>query len=217
MAEQIPFQKIVVPLDGSKWAERAIPHAEQIARGGGELMLVHVFKPAGSEFIGDSAIAKQTAHIDEARNRAEQYVKGLRGQIMSQQVKVSAHVVEGNDVAQLICNFVTAEEADVVVMPSASHNRLARILMGDLTSSVTGCVKACMLLVRGNLEAEWHEESAKALGIGRTDPAPTSVPESSAPDSTALLHHLTTLRDAGILSAEEFATKEQEIQKLQSN
>ena len=77
MAEQVPFEKIVVPLDGSKWAEKAIPHAAQIARGGGELMLVHVYKPAGSEFLSDSAIARQTAHIDDARKRAEQYVRAL--------------------------------------------------------------------------------------------------------------------------------------------
>ena len=69
MADQIPFEKIVVPLDGSKWAEKAIPHAEQIARGGGELMLVHIYRPAGSEFLSDAALAGQTAHLDQARTR----------------------------------------------------------------------------------------------------------------------------------------------------
>ncbi len=164
MTEDIVFQRIVVPLDGSKWAEKAIPHAEQIARGGGELLLLHIYKPAGAEFIGDSALAGQTSHLDEAHRRAEDYCKSLRSRISSQNINVSAHVAEGNDFAQMVCNFVTAEGADVVVMPAASHSRLARALMGDLSSSISGCVNACLLLVRGGVEAEWHEESEASTG-----------------------------------------------------
>ena len=203
--EQIPFQKIVVPLDGSKWAEKAIPHAEQIARGGGELMLVHIFKPAGSEFLSDSTIAKQTSHFDDARDRAEQYVKGLRSRVSSQNIKVSAHMIEGSDVAQLICKFVNAEDVDVVVMPAASHNRLARMLMGDLTASITGCAKACLLLVRGSVEAEWHEESQKKLDARKAD---------TAPDPALLLQQLVSLKDAGLLTDDEFETKRGALEAL---
>src|SRR5690606_13166688 len=133
--------------------------ATQIARGGGELMLVHVFRPAGSEFLSDAAIASQTAHIDEARKRAEHYVKALRSQLSSQHIRVSAHVIEGSDAAQLICTFVNTEGADVVVMPAASQNRLVRMLLGDLTASVSGCTNACLLLVRGGSEVEQDDKS----------------------------------------------------------
>lgn len=149
MVEEIPFQKIVVPLDGSRWAEKAIPHAEQIARGGGELILLHVFKPAGSQYLSDAALARQTQHIDQARRNAEHYVKELRSKITSQSINVSAHVVESRDLTQAVCNFVASEGADVVVMPAASHGWLARVLMGDIVSQISGCVNACMLLVRG--------------------------------------------------------------------
>ncbi len=208
MAEQVPFEKIVVPLDGSKWAEKAIPHAEQIARGGGELMLVHVFRPSGSEFLSDSAIAGQTSHIEEARKRAEQYVKSLRGRIRGKSIQVSAHLIEGGDTAQLICNFVNAEEADVVVMPAASHHRLVRVLMGDLTSSIGGCVNACLLLVRGKVEAEWDAELQPESDIALTSP----VTETASPESQVLLNQLSSLHAAGILSAEEFAIKKAAIE-----
>lgn len=206
MSEQIPFQKIVVPLDGSRRAEQAIPHAAQIARGGGELMLVHVFRPAGSEFLSDAAIASQTAHIDEARKRAEQYVKGLRSRVSSQHIRVSAHVIEGSDAAQLICTFVNAEEADVVVMPAASQNRLVRMLLGDLTASVSGCTNACLLLVRGDPEVG-RDDGSQAGSAAESEPV--------HPESDVLLRQLISLRDAGILSEGEFEAKKAAVQKRQ--
>ncbi len=71
MVEQTPFQKIVVPLDGSKWAEKAIPHATQIARGGGELMLVHIYRPAGSEFLSDAVISQSLGEFQQAQFRGD--------------------------------------------------------------------------------------------------------------------------------------------------
>jgi nucleotide-binding universal stress UspA family protein len=214
MFEQIPFQKIVVPLDGSRWAEKTIPHAEQIARGGGELMLLHIFRPSGAEFLSDSAIAGQVAHIDAARRRAEEYVKALRSRISSQNIHVTAHVVEGRDVAQLVCNFVREQEADVVVMPAASHSKLMRILLGDLAAGVSGCVNACLLLVRGNLEAEWDAESQKVLAAREQEMSASQAPsDGGSPEPAVLLQQLISLRDAGILSAEEFVAKQETLQK----
>jgi nucleotide-binding universal stress UspA family protein len=219
MVEQIPFQKIVVPLDGSKWAEMAIPHAAQIARGGGELMLVHIYRPVSSEFRSDAVLAGQTAHLDEAHRRAEEYVKGLRNRISNPNVKVSAHVLEGGNVAQQVCKFVSDEEVDVVVLAAASHHKLARILLGDLTTRVSGCVNACLLLVRGALDAEWDAESRKVLAergeAGRTF-QPAEVANVVIPDRESLLEHLIVLRDAGILTVEEFEAKKGEVEKRHS-
>src|SRR5690606_23958493 len=115
--------------------------------------------------------------------------KGLRSRVGSKHIKVSAHVVEGDDVAQLVCKFVNAEDVDVVVMPAASHNLLARVLMGDLTASISGCAKACLLLVRGAVEAEWHEDSKKRLAAREA--------VSTLTDPALLLQQLESLRDAG--------------------
>ncbi len=211
MVEAIPFEKIVVPLDGSRWAEKAIPHAEQIARGGGELILLHVFKPAGSQFIDDAVLAHQTTHISEARGNAERYVKELRSKSSSRNINVRAHLVESRDLASAVCDFVTAEGADVVVMPAASHSRLARILLGDTSNQISGCVRACMLLVRGNLEAEWHEESAKALAARNGETEAELTTQVAAPEPAVLLQQLVSLHDAGILSDDEFEAKQASV------
>ena len=118
-------------------------------------------------------------------------------------------MIEGRDVAQHVCNFVNSEAADVVVMPASSHNRLARALLGDLTASVTGCVNACLLLVRGEVEAEWDKESQKVLAEKEAN----SNVSDSAVDPSHLLQQLISLRDAGLLTTEEFETKKAVLQK----
>ena len=202
MVLQIPFQKIVVPLDGSREAEMAIPHAEQIARGGGELMLLYVYQPAAKAYVSENALAGRTTHLEEARQQAMEYVKALRNRISSQNIKVSGHTVEGSDFSQQVCDFVTEEGADVVVMPTVSHSRLVRLLLGDPSSSVAGCVNSCLLLVRGDMEAEWDARSKNLLAAHEEQAAAT------ADKNALLLAQLESLRDANILSVEEFEAKQ---------
>jgi nucleotide-binding universal stress UspA family protein len=198
------FAKIIVPLDGSRWAERAIPHAEHVARSGGsELILVHIYTPAGADYLGDAALANQTAHITQARKNAEDYVKSLKNIIASQNINVRTQLIEGSNFAALFCDYVNSEGADLVVMPTANTNRLMRVLLGDLTTQIRGCINACLLLVRGDMEAEWDEESRKALD------AHASTPKvETSPLSMQLLDQLRSLYEAGILTAEEFEAKQ---------
>jgi nucleotide-binding universal stress UspA family protein len=211
MEYQNLFAKIIVPLDGSRWAERAIPHAEHVARSGGsELILVHIYSPAGADYIGDAALANQTGHITQARQNAENYVKSLKNRIASQNVNVRTQLIEGSNVAALFCDYVNSEGADLVVMPTANTNRLMRVLLGDLTSQIRGCINACLLLVRGNMEAEWDEESRKALET-QSAAQPHDPPAENSPSPAQLLENLKTLFQAGILTAEEFEIKQAEI------
>jgi nucleotide-binding universal stress UspA family protein len=198
MEYQNLFEKIVVPLDGSHWAERALPHAEQIARGAGsELILVCVYRASGAEHAANVALAGHTDHTTLARNDVESYMKGILGKVSSHKVNCRTHILEGSNAARLICDFVNAEGADLVVMPTAGHNRLMRMFLGDLPTKVRGCIDACLLLVRGDMEAEWDEESRKAL-------------EKQAPPKPApaeLVMQLESLKNAGVLTDEEFETK----------
>ncbi len=213
MEYQNLFAKIIVPLDGSKWAERAIPHAEHVARSGGsELILVHIYTPAGSAYLGDATLANQTGHITQARQNAENYVKGLKNVISSQNINVRTQLIEGTNIAALFCDYVNSEGADLVVMPTANQNRLMRVLLGDLTSQIRGCINACLLLVRGDMEAEWDAESRKALDAQAAAEPKAPVVE-ILPSATQLLESCKTLFQAGLLTAAEFEAKQAEILK----
>jgi len=213
MEYQNLFAKIVVPLDGSRWAERAIPHAEHVARSGGsELILVHIYSPAGAAYLGDATLANQTAHITQARQNAEDYVKSLKNIIASQNINVRTQLIEGSNFAALFCDYVNSEGADLVVMPTANTNRLVRVLLGDLTSQIRGCMSACLLLVRGDMEAEWDAESRRKLDA-QTATQPKTPRRENSPASDVLLDQLRSLYEAGILTAAEFEAKQALILK----
>jgi nucleotide-binding universal stress UspA family protein len=213
MEYQNLFAKIIVPLDGSRWAERAIPHAEHVARSGGsELILVHIYSPAGVDYLGDAALANQTAHITQARQNADAYVKSLKNRIASQNINVRTQLIEGSNIAALFCDYVNSEGADLVVMPTANTNRLMRVLLGDLTTQIRGCINACLLLVRGDMEAEWDAESRKALDA-QAAAQPKAPAAENMPAPAQLLDSCRLLFQAGILTAAEFEAKQVEILK----
>ena len=91
-----PYQKIVVPLDGSGWSERAISHAVDIARNNNsELILLHVYKPPAYEFTGEIVLAGQEGQLDQKREEAKQYFTAVRNQLRDEKINVRVQIIEG--------------------------------------------------------------------------------------------------------------------------
>ncbi len=144
-----PYQKIVVPLDGSGWSERAISHAVDIARNNNsELILLHVYKPPAHEFTGEIALAGQEDQLDQKREEAKQHFIAVRNQLRGENVNVRAQMIEGLGVAHLICDFINDQDVDLVVMSTHGRTGLARFLFGSVTQKVLQGVKIPVLLVR---------------------------------------------------------------------
>ncbi|MBZ0278760.1 MAG: universal stress protein [Anaerolineae bacterium] len=149
MSAQGRYKKIVVPLDGSGWSERAIPHAVDIARNNNaELILLHVFRPPAHEFTDQIALAGQEGQIQQLREQIKQYLIGLRTQLRNENIEVRTQFIEGMGVASLICDYVNDEGADLVVMSTHGRTGLGRFLFGSITNKVMECVQVPVLLVR---------------------------------------------------------------------
>jgi nucleotide-binding universal stress UspA family protein len=149
MAEVKRYKRIVVPLDGSGWAKRALPHAADIARANNaELILVHVFRTPAADYIGEVALAGQEEQIDAARQQMKQYLMGLRGELRDEGLNVRVQWMEGEGVAKLICDFVNAEGVDLVVMSTHGGSGLMRLLFGSVANEVMQGVKIPVMLVR---------------------------------------------------------------------
>ncbi|MBZ0302275.1 MAG: universal stress protein [Anaerolineae bacterium] len=148
MSNQPRYTKILVPLDGSGWSQRAIPHAVDLARSNGaELILLHVFRPPASEYTDQLSLAGQDAQIQQMREQMKQYLVGLRGELRSQHMEVRAHMIEGSGVAHLICEYVSSEGIDLVVMSTHGRSGLAQFLFGSVANQIMQCVKVPVLLI----------------------------------------------------------------------
>lgn len=148
MDSQPRYTKILVPLDGSGWSQRAIPHAVDIARSNdAELILLHVFRPPASEYTDQLSLAGQDDQIQHLREQMKQYLIGLRGELRGQHMKVRTHMIEGSGVAHLLCEYVNSEGIDLVVMSTHGRSGLAQFLFGSVANQIMQCVKVPVLLI----------------------------------------------------------------------
>ena len=149
MSEASRYKKIAVPVDGSNWSQRAVPHAVDLASSNNaDLYLIHVFRPPAQEYADVIALAGAQDQVDEKRNEVKQYLMGLRGELRGQGVNAFVHMVEGPAVAHLICDYVNAEGFDLVVMTTHGRTGVGRFLFGSIASKVMAGVNVPVLLVR---------------------------------------------------------------------
>lgn len=147
------YQKIVVPLDGSGWSQRAVPHAVDIARANkAELILLHVFRPPAAEFTDQLALAGQEGQIQQMREAMKQYLIGVRTELRNEDISVRTQVIEGLSVPAIICDYVNEEGVDLVVMSSHGRSGLARFLLGSVAGKVMEGVKVPVLLIHPDKE-----------------------------------------------------------------
>jgi nucleotide-binding universal stress UspA family protein len=148
MAHEARYRKIVVPLDGSGWSERAIPHAVDLARSNNaELILLHVFRSPASEYTDQISLAGQEEQIQQMREQMKQYLVGRRSELRNEQIHVRAHIIEGSSPAHLICDFVNQENVDLVVMSTHGRSGLSRFIFGSVANKVMQCVTIPVLLI----------------------------------------------------------------------
>ena len=149
MSEQGRYKKIVVPIDGSGWSERAIPHAVDIAHSNNsELILLHVFKPPAHEFVGEISLAHQEDQLLQLREEAKQYLMAVRNKIRSEKVTVRVQFIEGTGVAGIICDYINSENVDLVVMSSHGRTGISRLIFGSVANQVMEAVHIPVLIIR---------------------------------------------------------------------
>ncbi len=148
MTARMEYKRILVPLDGSGWAERAIPYAADLARThDAELALLHVYTPPFREFTDQLVLAAQENQMDALRQNVEQYLAGLRNGLRAQGVKAESYIVEAPGAARGICNFVENQDVDVIVMSTHGRSGFMRWLFGGVTHKVLQGVRVPVMLI----------------------------------------------------------------------
>ncbi len=144
------YHKIVVPLDGSTWSERAIPQAAEIAREhDAELVLIHVYQSPVSEYTPQIALAGQQQMAEQTYEQMHEHLLALRNMLRHQGVRAREYLIRSNNPAQAICDFVESEEGvSMVVMTTHGRTGLTRWLFGSVAQSVIKKVRCPVTLVR---------------------------------------------------------------------
>ncbi len=146
------FRRIIVPLDGSELAERALPQAEELSRlTGAPIHLVRVVDVTVLMRYGAFGLAIEYAAIEpalaEERAAAREYLDRMRREVEARGVSVTTELPEGVASRELLG---LARPDDLLVMASHGRGGLARWFLGSVAEEVVRRSQAPVLLVRAN-------------------------------------------------------------------
>jgi nucleotide-binding universal stress UspA family protein len=162
------YKKILVPLDGSKLAECALPHAQELARGcdTAEVVLVSVtervqgyravegstvpFVLSGGGF-GSAIQPPPQRLVPEAfgkkEKQAERYLGRIAEKLQSKGVKVHTEVLFWPP-AEAIASYAEQNGADIIVMSSHGRSGPSRWAHGSVADKVLRASCVPILMVR---------------------------------------------------------------------
>jgi len=138
------FQHLLVPLDGSRMAEAALPAAATLAQAlGAGVTLVHIIEQdAPQEIHGDRHLSnadQACTYLEEVASRA--FPPGVR-------VERHVHTAEVKDMARSIVEHVSELKPDLIVMCAHGHGGLHTRLFGSIAQQVIGMGKTPVLLIQ---------------------------------------------------------------------
>ena len=138
------YEEIVVPLDGSKLAEVALPCAEELAtKMDYDIVLLSVLEPWGFDEQEKFNIYGNKM-VDITKYHAEKYLTNGNGQ----KVGVSAVTRTGNP-AESIMEYVNKESPHLIVMASHGRSGISRWAVGSVADKVVRCTtRQPVMLIR---------------------------------------------------------------------
>jgi nucleotide-binding universal stress UspA family protein len=142
------YKTILVPLDGSKRAERILKHVEELARCfNARVIFLQVVTAPNLVGYDESGILLYSHNLEQLAKEAESYLDSLKGDFREEGIEAKTCVVGGQVVGQIIeCALV--ENADLVAMSSHGRTGLARAFYGSVTAGVLNLIDRPLLIVR---------------------------------------------------------------------
>ena len=146
------YNKILLPTDGSKFAEKAAEHAIWIAsKSGAEIIVLNVIQT--SSLVGlpaeDLIVRIKEMLKEEGRRsleRISEMVTEEEKELKIEDIKVTLKTEEGSP-AEAILKTVEKEDVDLVVMGTSGKHGLDRFLLGSVTEKVVRSAKCPVLAV----------------------------------------------------------------------
>lgn len=141
------YEKILVPLDGSALAERAIRHAQEIARGARAEILLMQAVNFPMPVVPEAVLAPDGKWLAEAKKEAGRYLEGIAAPLREAGMRVRT-LLDERPPADAILHVATREEVDLIVMSTHGRGGLSRLLMGSVAESVFRATSRTVMLVK---------------------------------------------------------------------
>jgi nucleotide-binding universal stress UspA family protein len=143
------FKKILIPLDGSELAERALEPALALAeQAGGQVILLSVPVPLHfSRQLSRISVLHTCQALEKARRELVEYLNSVQ--------KGSSHpgysltvLVQDGDPASIILDTAAAENVDLIAMCTHSRSGFSRWVLGSVITKVLRQAPCPVLVIR---------------------------------------------------------------------
>jgi nucleotide-binding universal stress UspA family protein len=164
------FKHILVPLDGSVLAEKALPPALELARSfDSKITLVRIAQIPTLPSVDGFTFAELHATLrEQAREEASAYLRAQAGSLRQQGYNVHHHLEVAQPVAECILETADLLNVDAIVMSTHGLGGVRRWVYGSVADKVLRHAKVPVLLIRAN-------EERMALSISDVDELTASL------------------------------------------
>ena len=144
---RVMYKRILLPLDGSPLAEKALPHAIAIAeRFQSEIILLRVLIP----------LPRSPSTKEAALKRAEKttavfvtdYLEHIAARVQEGGITVESIVIEGRPHTEII-QYAESNHIDLIVMCTRGESGFSRWLIGSVADRVMRGANVPVMMVRG--------------------------------------------------------------------
>lgn len=150
------FNRILLPLDGSKNGEAALPYVEGLAIAAkAEIILLHVVTPPYDIVLAEgytshlSRISEE--YIEHASAAAKNYLDAVKERLMKLKIAVRCEVDTGSP-AERINGYAKENDIDLIAMSTHGRSGVSRWLLGSVADKVLHTTDRPVLLVRATEE-----------------------------------------------------------------
>ena len=145
------YQKILVPLDGSKLSEAVLPYVRDMtATGESEVVLPRVPDyPIYDEVLTDAELLSMVRRHVDAETRG--YLSAIACDLQSNGHKVSCALGK-DDIAEAILDSTVRVKADLIAMSTNGRRGVERWLIGSVNDKVLPGAGIPLLVIR----PQWH-------------------------------------------------------------
>ena len=132
------FVKVLVPLDGSGFAEGALTYIERLTRS--EVLLLSAVASAG-QLVSSAGTAPMTEAIDfvalseDGRREAQTNLEAIAARLRTRGVQSRTMVVLG-DAAEAITRVAEESNVDVIAMTTHGRGGIERLVFGSVADAV---------------------------------------------------------------------------------
>ncbi len=143
------FDRILVPVDRSTFAERALPHAVALARRtGAELHIVLVHAPLGLDIAPRTPITVESDFDRKVEFEEKEYLEALAGRLREDDnVPVHTALLDG-PVSRELEGYIREHAIKLVAMSTHGHGGLRRAWLGSVADRLVRHIDVPLLLIR---------------------------------------------------------------------